>query len=120
VLLLASLEAKRLVPSSGNVRTVLAPQRIVAEALAVGWRVVEQTTRNSNDGVLDGYWEVSYLLRKRDAWLAKLELEGVVDARELGVLRAMFDSVEQGVELLEDGVKGAKTMDYWAGVFEIL
>jgi len=116
-LLLASLESKRKIPSHGNVRTVLSPAQITKEVLGAGFKKVQEETKASNEGLLDGYWEASYALKTREKVLGALKEEGVSE-KELGALVAMYDSVEQGVGLLEDGAKGVKAMDYWAGIFE--
>lgn len=71
----------------------------------------------TNEGMLDGNWEVGHVLRSRGKMVKELE-EGGVGEREIGVLGAMCDAVEMGIIELEGGVKGVKAMDHWVGVFE--
>lgn len=116
-LLLANIEAKRLTPSTENVRSVLSPQQIVSNVLEKGrFALVEETRGKSGDTVQDGYWEVSDLLRNRVEFLDRMKRDEVSD-KEIGALVAMFDSVQAGVDIIGD-VKDVKTMDWWAGVFE--
>lgn len=117
-LLLANIEAKRLTPSTRNIRSVLSPQQIVKNVLGEGkFKLVKETREKSGDTVKDGYWEVSDLLGKRDKFLAKLKEDGCSE-KEIGALVAMFDSVQAGVDVFGGDVKNAKTMDWWGGIFE--
>lgn len=117
-LLLANIEAKRLTPSTRNVRSVLSPQQIVSNVLEKGrFALVEETRGKSGDTLQDGYWEVSDLLRNRVKFLDRMKGDGV-SKKEIGALVAMFDSVQAGVDIIGGDVKDVKTMDWWAGVFE--
>ncbi|OBT85361.1 hypothetical protein VE02_05051 [Pseudogymnoascus sp. 03VT05] len=117
-LLLANIEAKRLTPSTRNIRSVLSPQQIVGNVLEKGrFALVEETRGKSGDTLQDGYWEVSDLLRNRVKFLDRMKRDGVSN-KEIGALVAMFDSVEAGVDIIGGDVKDVKTMDWWAGVFE--
>ncbi|KFY97793.1 hypothetical protein V498_01862 [Pseudogymnoascus sp. VKM F-4517 (FW-2822)] len=110
-LLLANIEAKRLTPSTENVRSVLSPQQIVSNVLEKGrFALVEETRGKSGDTVQDGYWEVSDLLRNRVEFLDRMKRDEVSD-KEIGALVAMFDSVQAGVDIIGD-VKDVKTMDW--------
>lgn len=128
-LLLASLEAKRKVAASGNIRTVLSPAQITGvvtiipsvseDAGSAGreFRLEKEVVGRSNEGLLDGYWEVSDTLRKKERVLSEMEGLGVGE-REIGAMRAGFDAVEMSLMGLEGGEKGVRCMDYWAAVFE--
>lgn len=117
-LLLANIEAKRLTPSTRNVRSVLSPQQIVRNVLEEGrFALVEETRGKSGDTLQDGYWEVSDLLRNRVKFLDRMKRDGVSN-KEIGALVAMFDSVQAGVDIIGGDVKDVKTMDWWAGVFK--
>ncbi|KFY77144.1 hypothetical protein V499_03402 [Pseudogymnoascus sp. VKM F-103] len=117
-LLLANIEAKRLTPSTRNVRSVLSPQQIVNNVVEKGrFALVEETRGKSGDTLQDGYWEVSDLLRNRVKFLDRMKRDGVSN-KEIGALVAMFDSVQAGVDIIGGNVKDVKTMDWWTGVFE--
>ena len=79
--------------------------------------LVEEARGKSGVTLLDGYWEVSDLLRNRVKFLDRMKRDGVSD-KEIGALVAMFDSVQAGVDIIGGEVKDVKTMDWWAGVFE--
>ncbi|KDR72508.1 hypothetical protein GALMADRAFT_126077 [Galerina marginata CBS 339.88] len=120
-LLQANLEAKREVHSMANVRTVLSPHQILSNVTESGkFEPEKQETRASNEGLLDGFWEVSDVLKKRETLSAKLREDGVGE-KEVAAMMASFDAVEASVELLDDGnktgVKCVKSMDVWVGRF---
>ena len=129
-LLLASLEAKRKVATDVNIRSVLSPRQIIANVIsarsskgseAVGFALEKEETCITNEGMLDGYWEVSYNLRTREKMLGRLEGQGVPE-KELGAMRAMYDAVEASVELLvapegKETVRAVRSMDFWVGRF---
>lgn len=76
----------------------------------------------TNEGVLDGYWEVSYTLRTRDKALGRLEEQGVSE-KELAAMSAMYDAVEASVGLLGkqqglERMKSVRSMDFWVAKFE--
>jgi len=91
--------------------------KIVAEAQSTGWKLTKEEIKKTNEGMQDGYWEVSYVIRRKEKALAELKGEGV-NEKDLGALRAMYDSVEQMATMCQGGVEAVKAMDYWAGVFE--
>lgn len=117
----SSLEAKRKVPSSGNIRTVLSPVQITAAVTSSSspenpLKLLRSTTERTNEGMLDGYWEVSDILRRREKEVATLKDNGVSEG-EVAVLESLWDGIESGVRELEGGVKGVRSMDFWEGVF---
>jgi len=117
-LLLANIEAKRLTPGSGNIRTVLSPQQIVKNVLEGGrFKLVEEKRERSGETLQDGFWEVSDLLRSREKFMKKLTEDGVGE-KELGAMVAMFDSVQTGVDAIGGNLKDVRTMDWWSGIFE--
>jgi hypothetical protein len=121
-LLLASLEAKRNIPSSGNIRTILSPKQISSNVEETGGFKLEKQEMNvTNEGMLDGYWETSYTLRTREKVLGRLKEQGVPEG-ELTAMVAMYDAVEASVGLLEvkeeeERVRGVRSMDFWVGRF---
>ena len=76
----------------------------------------------TNQGMLDGYWEVSYALRTREKVLGRLKEQGVPGA-ELAAMGAMYDAVEASVGLIdeaqekEERVRGVRSMDFWVATF---
>lgn len=65
----------------------------------------------------DGYWEVSYTLRKREADVKRL-LENGVSEREVVQVEAYYDALERSVEGV-GGVEKVECMDWWGGVFGV-
>ena len=135
-LLLASLEAKRKVATSVNIRSIISPKQITSTILnakssgsttlqtKARFELETEQTSITNEGMLDGYWEVSYNLRTRDKVLGRLEQEGVPE-KELGAMSAMFDAVGASVELLDapegkEKVRAVRSMDFWVGRFLLL
>ena len=121
-LLLASLEAKRKVATNVNIRSVLSPQQITSNIVKNGaFELEKEATSITNEGMLDGYWEVSYNLRTRQKVLGRLEAEGVPE-KELAAMSAMYDAVQASVALLqapkeEEKVRAVRSMDFWVGKF---
>lgn len=81
----------------------------------------KEETNVTNEGMLDGYWEVSYNLRTREKVLGRLEEQGVPE-KELAAMSAMYDAVEASVALLEapkgeEKVRGVRSMDTWVSRF---
>ncbi|KAH8602310.1 S-adenosyl-L-methionine-dependent methyltransferase [Bisporella sp. PMI_857] len=118
-LLLASVEAKRNIPGSGNIRTILSPAQIFQAVRDTGkFESRKEKLGASGEALKDGYWEVSDTLREREKVLDELKKEGVGE-KEIGALVAMYESVQAGVDILGD-VKDVKTMDWWAGLFKAI
>jgi hypothetical protein len=119
-LLLASLEAKRKEEGSGNIRTVLSPAQIrsMAESSSA-IRLAGEEIRAANEGLLDGYWEVSYTLRKKEKVLKTLGEDGVPE-KELAAVVAMYDAVQATVGILEGGERGVRSMDVWVARFQVV
>ena len=118
-LLLATLEAKRAEPSTGNIRTILSPAQITSSvegAEGKRWKKSKELF-GSGAWMKDGYWEASWVLKTREKKLAKLREEGLSE-KEIGALVAMWDSLSVGVESI-GGVEKCGSMDWWAGVFEV-
>jgi len=116
-LLLATIEAKRKVPSLHNIRTILSPAQIKQDVHELGkFSLVNEVTASSGDSY-DGHWEVSYLLGQRDKLLQEMRKDEVSE-KEVAAMVAMFDSVQAGVDGLGGDSKKVKTMDWWGGVFE--
>jgi hypothetical protein len=117
-LLLASLEAKRKEEGHGNIRTVLSPAQIrsVTESSGV-FKLSAQETRAANEGLRDGYWEVSDTLRKREQVLGSLKEQGVPE-KELAAMVAMYDGIQAAVEVLDGEEAGVKSMDIWVAKFQ--
>jgi 2-polyprenyl-3-methyl-5-hydroxy-6-metoxy-1,4-benzoquinol methylase len=117
-LLRALLEAKRAVPSAANIRTVLSPAQIKTIVLAHSpLKLIKEEIIPTNHGMQDGFWEVSYTLRKRDKDMQRLVEAGVSDAERVQV-EAYFDALQLAVDSLgEAGVEGVRSMDFWVAVF---
>lgn len=96
---------------------MLSPAQIKRSVLDLeGWRVEKERLLKANEGLLDGYWEASMLLKGRSEVLKVLGAAGVSEGERVA-FEAGFDAVESSVGILEGGVKGVKCMDVWAGVF---
>lgn len=123
-LLFSLMEAKRDVPGDGNIRTILSPTKICevveaasSSALGSKLKLEKQDIKESNEDLLDGHWEVSYLLRTREKILRKLSGEKSVNPKELMAFSSIIDAVQSNVDGLEGGVKGVKSMDVWMAKF---
>lgn len=109
----AALECRK--PSSeSNVRTVLAPKRLIELALEAGWQMESEARVQSGDGLLDGQWEVSACLSPS---FVKETEEHVSDERERGMILALRDACEASLEGIQRGQKGVRAMDVWAASF---
>ena len=115
-LLLTLLEGKRKAESSGNIRTVLSPHQIKQVAEAAGFKIENDESIRSHHGLLDGHWEVSDLLRRRETEVERMEHEGLAEA-EVVAMEAGYDAVEAAVAVLQETGQGVKCMDVWIGVF---
>ena len=108
---------------------MLSPKQIISNITSAssvteagGFKLEKEETRETNEGTLDGYWEVSYNLRTRDKALRRLEEQGV-SVKELAAMSAMYDAVQASVELLQvqegvQKVRGVRSMDFWVARFE--
>jgi ubiquinone/menaquinone biosynthesis C-methylase UbiE len=117
-LLRALLEAKRAVPSTANIRTVLSPSQVKNVVVTHSpLKLIKEEVMPTNQGMQDGFWEVSYTLRKRDVDLQRLVDIGVSVAERVQV-EAYFDALQFAVDSLgEVGVEGVRSMDFWVAVF---
>ena len=116
-LLLATIEAKRKVPSLHNIRTILSPAQIKQNVHELRkFSLASETTASSGDSY-DGRWEVGYLLGQREKLLQEMR-DDEVSEKEVAAIVAMFDSVKAGVDALGGDSKKVKTMDWWGGMFE--
>jgi hypothetical protein len=113
VLAQAALECRK-PQSASNVRTVLAPKRIIELALAAGWQLESETRVPSGEGLMDGQWEVSACLSP--SFERKVD-EQVSDKRERAVVIALRDACEASLEGVEGGRKGVRAMDVWVASF---
>ncbi|KAH9896752.1 S-adenosyl-L-methionine-dependent methyltransferase [Cubamyces lactineus] len=105
----ASLECRK-ETSESNVRTVMSPERLKESIKAAGLTVREESIMRVPDGMLDGTWEVSWVLSS--AFLR--EIEGAVkDEREKSVVLAARDSVLGAKRVLEERGEKVRTMDVW-------
>lgn len=125
-LLVANIEAKRKVPSGGNIRTVLSPDQILANIMeSREFGLEKQEIMESNEGLKDGYWEVWEVLQERENSVKTLRNDGVSE-KEVAALIAMYDAVDVSVTILDDsgerkvGLKQVKSMDVWAARFVAL
>lgn len=109
----AALECRK-PESSSNVRTVLGPKRLTELALAAGWQLEGETRVQSEDGLLDGQWEVSACLS--DRFEREVE-EYVRDERERAVVLALRDACDASLVGVQEGRKGVRSMDVWVAGF---
>jgi hypothetical protein len=80
-------------------------------------RLLREKIGETEELMMDGYWEVDYTLRKREIDVKRLVDQGVGEAERVQV-EAYFDALQGAVDNLgERGVKGVRCMDFWAGVF---
>ncbi|KAM5531145.1 hypothetical protein V8D89_015166 [Ganoderma adspersum] len=100
--------------STSNVRTVFSPARLKSAAIAAGLKVESETLVRPPEGMLDGRWEVGWVL---SAGFAKEIDEHVKDEREKAVVVAARDSVQAAVELLKAKDEKVATMDIWVATF---
>jgi hypothetical protein len=99
---------------------VLSPSQIKNAITRISpLKLIREKTETSDEGLRDGFWEVSHVLRKRSREMARLEEAGVGEGQRT-VVEAMFDSIESGVGELEGGVEGVRSMDFWVGVFGLV
>ncbi|KAI0816852.1 hypothetical protein BC628DRAFT_1334127, partial [Trametes gibbosa] len=105
----ASLECRKLT-SQSNVRTVMSPIHLRNTAATTGWTVAKQTTQNVPEGMLDGKWEVGWVLS--GDFMAEVE-KAVQDGRERLVVLAAGDAVLGAYGLLQDQGESVRTMDVW-------
>ncbi|KAI1798316.1 S-adenosyl-L-methionine-dependent methyltransferase [Ganoderma leucocontextum] len=100
--------------STSNVRTVFSPARLKSAAVAAGLRVEKETLVRPPEGMLDGRWEVGWVL---SADFEKKIDDCVKDEREKAVVIAARDSVQAAVELLKAKDEKVSTMDIWVATF---
>jgi hypothetical protein len=79
--------------------------------------LIKEHIAPTETGMQDGYWEVSYTLRKREADIKRL-LENGVEEREVVQVEAYFDALENAVQGI-DGEENVESMDWWGGVFGV-
>ena len=100
--------------SASNVRTVFSPARLKSAAIAAGLTVESEALVRPPEGMLDGRWEVGWVL---SAEFAKEIDEHVKDEKEKAVVIAARDSVQASVELLKAKDERVSTMDIWVATF---
>ncbi|KAI0674197.1 S-adenosyl-L-methionine-dependent methyltransferase [Trametes maxima] len=109
----ASLECRK-AESTSNIRTVLSPDRLRNAATAAGYAVQTEALLNAPDGMLDGKWEVDWVLSSDFL----REIEGAVrDEKEKSVVLAARDSVQGIQRVLAETGSTVRTMDIWAATF---
>jgi hypothetical protein len=94
--------------SISNVRTVLGPKRLTELAIAAGWQLKKETLVQSEDGLLDGQWEVSACLSS--SFEREVE-EHVRDEGEKEVILALRDACEASLQGAQGGWKEVRAMD---------
>ncbi|KAJ3307499.1 hypothetical protein HDU76_004624 [Blyttiomyces sp. JEL0837] len=101
--------------SSANIRTVMSPMELTRVCLNSGYRLRCENVIVPDVDLFDGKWEVGTVVSE-GFWE---EVESIVPGeREKSVIKASRDAVRASVKAVEGGVKGVRTMDVWAGVFE--
>lgn len=100
--------------SSSNVRTVLSPRRLTKLAIAAGWQLESERCVQSDEGLLDGQWEVSACLSRN---FAREVEENVKDEREKSVVLALRDACHASLEGVSKGQEGVRAMDAWVASF---
>jgi len=110
----ASLECRKQVTVS-NIRTVLSPAAIHDHAKDVGLVQEGEQTFVPNEGMLDGFWEVSAVLAQK--FLDSVHQE-VKNEREKAVVIALRDSVKASKAALQASGKKVRTMDVWVTTFK--
>lgn len=109
----AALECRK-ISSESNIRTVLGPNRLTELALEAGWQLESETRLESEEGMLDGQWEVSACLSR--SFEREVE-EQVSDGREQAVVLALRDACEASLKGVEGGREGVRAMDVWVASF---
>ncbi|TBU31533.1 S-adenosyl-L-methionine-dependent methyltransferase [Dichomitus squalens] len=102
--------------SSSNCRTVFSPERLKDAAIVAGLKLQQETLIVPPEGMLDGRWEVGWVLSKD---FEKEIGEHVKDEREKAVVIAARDSVRAASELLKAKDEKVHTMDVWVATFTI-
>ncbi len=109
----AALECRK-TTSTANVRSLLAPERLRAAALAAGLVVGAETIMQPPEGMLDGTWEAGYVLSKG----FEEEVDKYVsDEREKAVYTAAMDSIRATRDVLKAKGDRVHTMDIWVATF---
>ncbi|RDX41630.1 S-adenosyl-L-methionine-dependent methyltransferase, partial [Lentinus brumalis] len=109
----ATLECRK-TTSTANVRSLLAPERLRAAALAAGLAVRAETIMQPPEGMLDGTWEAGYVLSKG----FEEEVDKCVsDEREKAVYTAAMDSIRATRDVLKAKGDRVHTMDIWVATF---
>ncbi|KAI0635051.1 S-adenosyl-L-methionine-dependent methyltransferase [Trametes polyzona] len=109
----ASLECRK-PESTSNVRTVLSPERLRNAAIAAGYKVQNETTISAPEGMLDGKWEVGWVLS--EGFLKELD-SAVQDPKERSVVVAARDAVRGACGILTERGEAVRTMDIWVANF---
>lgn len=109
----ASLECRK-PESESNIRTVLGPKRLTELALAAGWKLEKETLVQSDEGLLDGNWEISACL---SASFEREVREKIDDEREQAAVLASRDACESSLNCVDGGRKGIRSMDVWVASF---
>lgn len=102
--------------SDSNIRTLISPAGI--KGLIPGLKCLKEVYVTPNETVLDGKWEVEWVLS--DRWEKKvhevLQGDGPQRERDISLVLAMRDAVRSSVQLLSSS-KMARSMDVWCAIF---
>lgn len=100
-----------------NVRTALLPNEVVDLAASSGWALQRQGIVTPSAGLLDGYWEVSYVLSDRFLETVKAGVRLPEEQRKLcDLVEKLRKTV---VDLKAEGVERAQSMDVWWAEFSL-
>ena len=93
---------------------MLGPKRLTELTLAAGWKLENQTVVQSDEGLLDGNWEISACL---SASFEREVRENIDDEREQAAVLASRDACESSLNCVDGGRKGIRSMDVWVASF---
>lgn len=100
--------------STSNIRTVLAPKRLIELASEAGWQLESESRVQSGEGLLDGQWEVDACLSER---FEREAMDLVKNERERGVVLALRDACQASVDGTRACGQKLRSMDVWVGSF---
>jgi hypothetical protein len=99
-----------------NIRSALSPAQISATVLQEGWNLTAEQMISSGSGQIEGWREVTMVLRSK-VFSKDLE-DAQLDEQVRTLLRAMKQAVALSVERLDEGLKGVRNMDVWVARFD--
>lgn len=116
------LQANNAAPPMDNIRTVLSPTQIKSAIINSGkLNLQKEELALCNEGILNGYWEISNTFRNREKFLNNLREEKASE-KEIVAFAAGFDAIQTIVENLEgtdiqQKMKTVLAMDVWIAKF---